>query len=86
MQEVAKIESFLLGTGYSCTNLLVKNSLKIALSLMVFDMFTLFILHETPRWPPKVAKIEIFPLATGHSCTALQCVIFPFINIFSIFG
>ena len=40
--KVAKIENFPLGIKYSCTTLWVKNSLKIALSLMVFEIFTLF--------------------------------------------
>ena len=40
--KVAKIEFFFLRIGYSCTALWVKNSLKIALSLMVFQIFTLF--------------------------------------------
>ena len=40
--KVSKIEIFPLGTGYSCTTLRVKNSLEIALSLTVFEIFTLF--------------------------------------------
>ena len=40
--KVAKIEIFPLGTGNSCTFLQVKNLLEIALSLTVFEIFTLF--------------------------------------------
>ena len=40
--KVVKIEIFPLYVGYSCTTLWVKNSLEIALSLMVFMIFTLF--------------------------------------------
>ena len=40
--KVAKHEIFPLGIGYSCTTLWVKNSLEIALSLTVFEIFTLF--------------------------------------------
>ena len=54
---MAKIEIFPLGIGYSCTTLWVKNSLKIALSLTVFEIFTLFRLQLNRKWLPKVAKI-----------------------------
>ena len=40
--KVAKIEIFPLDIRYSCTSLWVKNSLEIALSLTVFEIFTLF--------------------------------------------
>ena len=40
--KVAKIEIFRLSTGHSCTTLWVKNSLEIALSVTVFEIFTLF--------------------------------------------
>ena len=39
---MAKIEIFPLCIGYSCTTLRVKNSLKIGLSLTIFEIFTLF--------------------------------------------
>ena len=39
---MAKIEFFSISIGYSCTTLWVKNSLKIALSLTVFEIFTVF--------------------------------------------
>ena len=39
--KVAKIEIFPLSTGHSCTTLWVKNLLQIALSLTVFEIFTL---------------------------------------------
>ena len=40
--KVVKILSFTLYRGYSCSTLRVKNSLKIALSLMVSEIFTIF--------------------------------------------
>ena len=40
--KVAKIDIFPLCTGHSCATLLVKNSLEIALSLTVLEIFTLF--------------------------------------------
>ena len=40
--KVVEIEIFPLCIGYSCTTLWVKNSLEIALSLTVFEIFTLF--------------------------------------------
>ena len=39
---LAKIDIFPLCTGHSCATLLVKNSLEIALSLTVLEIFTLF--------------------------------------------
>ena len=39
---MAKIEISPLSTGHSCTTLRVKNSLEIALSLMVFEIFVIF--------------------------------------------
>ena len=45
-----------------------QNSLKIALSLTVFEIFTLFHFLQNPRWPPKVVEIEIFPLGIGYGC------------------
>ena len=42
LPKVAKIEIFPLGTGYSYTTLRVKSLLEIALSLTVFEIFTLF--------------------------------------------
>ena len=40
--KVAKIEIFPITIGHTCTTLWVKNSLEIALSLTVFEIFTLF--------------------------------------------
>ena len=42
LPKVAKIEICPLCIGYSCTTLRVKHSLEIALSLTVFEIFTLF--------------------------------------------
>ena len=44
--KVAKIEIFCLCTGHSCTTLQVKTSLEIALSVTVFEIFTLFHLPQ----------------------------------------
>ena len=52
--KVAKIDILPLCTGHSCTTLQVKNSLEIALSLMVFEIFTLF--HFFPLKSKKAAK------------------------------
>ena len=51
--KVSKIEIFPLGTGYSCTTLWVKNSLKIALSLTVFEVFTLFYFPQKSKMAAK---------------------------------
>ena len=59
-----KIVIFPFCTRHSCSNLWVKNSLKIALSLTVYKIFTIF------HFPLK--SIEIFPLCRGYSCTTLQ--------------
>ena len=56
--KIAKIENFPLRMGYSCTTLWVKNLLKIALPLMIFEKFTLF---HFPLKSKMAAKIEIFP-------------------------
>ena len=66
------IEIFPLCIGHCCTILQVKNSLETALSVMLFEILTLFIFSKNPRWLPKVAKNEIFPLWTGHSCITLR--------------
>ena len=42
LPKVAKSEFFRLSTGHSCTTLWVKNLLEIALSVTVFEIFTLF--------------------------------------------
>ena len=69
--KVAKIEIFPLCIGHSCTTLQVKNSLEIALSRTVFEMFTLFHFPQKSKGPPKVPKTEIFPLCKRPSCTTL---------------
>ena len=66
-----KLKIFPLSAGYSCTTLQVINSFEIALSLTIFEIFTLFHFPQNPRWMPKLAKIEIFTLYIGHSCTTL---------------
>ena len=51
--KVAKIEIFRLCTGHSCTTLQVKTSLEIALSLMVFEIVTLFHLPQKSKMAAK---------------------------------
>ena len=70
--KVAKIEIFRLCMGHSCNTLRVKNSFEIALSLTVFEIFTLFHFPQKSKMAPKVAKIEIFRLCMGHSCNTLR--------------
>ena len=53
LPKVAKIEIFPLCIGYSCTTLWVKNSLEIALSLTVFEIFTLFHFPLKSKMPAK---------------------------------
>ena len=51
--EVAKIEIFPLCMGHSCNTLRVENSLEIALSLTVFEIFTLFHFPQKPKMAAK---------------------------------
>ena len=51
--KVAKIQILPLCTGHSCTTLRVKNSLEITLSLMVFEIFTLFHLPQKSKMATK---------------------------------
>ena len=51
--KVAKIDIFPLCTGHSCATLLVKNSLEIALSLMVLEIFTLFHFSQKSKMAAK---------------------------------
>ena len=59
--KVAKIEIFDLCMGHSRTTLWVENSLEIAQSLTVFEIFTLFHFPQKSKMAAKVTKIEIFP-------------------------
>ena len=63
---MAKIEVFPLGTGYSCTNLHIKNSLEIALSLTISEIFSMFYFPLKSKMAAKSGKIEIFPQSTGY--------------------
>ena len=56
LPKVGKIEIFPLFIGYPCTTLWIKNSLEIALSLTVFEIFTL------SHFPLKSEIFEIFTL------------------------
>ena len=56
--KVAKIEIFPLGTGYSCTTLQVKSSLKIAQSLLVCETFVIF--HIFTESSNKVAITHLY--------------------------
>ena len=51
--KVAKIEIFPLCIGHSCNTLRVKNSLEIALSLTVFEIFTLFYFPQKSKMAAK---------------------------------
>ena len=64
-------ENFHVSTEYSCTTLRVENSLEIALSLTVSEIFAIFNLKNS-RWPPKVAKTENFHVSTEYSSTTLR--------------
>ena len=67
--KVAKIKIFPLSTGHSCTTLWVKNSLQIALSVTVFEIFTLF---HFPQKSKTVTKNRNFtPL---HRTLLYDCV------------
>ena len=68
--KVVKIENFHVSTEYSSTTLWVQNSLEIALSLTVSEIFAIF--RKNSRWPHKVVKFEIFHIATEYSCTTLR--------------
>ena len=70
--KVSKIEIFPLGTGYSCTTLWVKNLFEIALSLTVFEIFTLFHFPQKSKMAAKSGENWNFPLGTGNSCTILH--------------
>ena len=59
--KVAKIEIFPLCTGHSCTTLRVKNSLEIALSLTVFEIFTLFHFPQKSKMAAKSGESWNFP-------------------------
>ena len=91
-QKGQKFQFFPLCIGCSCTTLWVKNSLELAVSLTVFEIFTFFYFPQYPRRPPKLAKIEIFPLCIAYSCTtvrvknslkiALSCTVFEIFTLF----
>ena len=68
---MAKIEIFQFCIEYSATTLRVKNSVEIALSLMVSEILIFFVFRKNSRWPPKVAKIENFQFCTEYSSTTL---------------
>ena len=53
---------------YSATTLWVKNSVEIALSLMVSEILIFFVFRKNSRWPPKVAKIEFFSISHRILC------------------
>ena len=58
--KVAKIEIFRLCTGHSCTTLWGKTSLEIALSLTVFEIFTLFHLPQKSKMAAKSGENRNF--------------------------
>ena len=59
--QVAKIEIFSFWTGHSCTTLLVKNSLEIALSLTVFKILTLFHFPQKSKMAAESGENLNFP-------------------------
>ena len=62
---MAKIETFPLGTGYSCAILRVKNLLEIALFLTVFKIFSMFYFPIKSKMPSKSGENWIFFRLTG---------------------
>ena len=69
---MAKIEIFQFCIEYFPTTLWVKNSVQIALSLMVSEILRFFfVFRKNSRWPPKVAKIEIFQFCIEYFPTTL---------------
>ena len=66
---MAKIEIFQFCIEYSATTLRVKNSVEIALSLKVSEIFIFLVFRKNSRWPPKVAKIENFQFHIEYSAT-----------------
>ena len=69
---MAKIEIFQFCIEYFATTLWVKNSVQIALSLMVSEILIFFVFRKNSRWPPKVAKIEFFQFHIEYSATTLK--------------
>ena len=67
-----EIEIFPLCMGHSSNTLRVENSLEIALSLTVFEIFTLFHFPQKSKMAAKSGEIEIFPLCMGHSSNTLR--------------
>ena len=65
---MAKIETFQFCIEYFATTLWVKNSVEIALSLMVFEILIFFVFRKNSRWPPKVLKIEFFSISHRILC------------------
>ena len=55
-------ENFPFSIGHSCTTLWVKNSLEIALSLTVFEIFTLFHFPQKSKMAAKSGENRKFPL------------------------
>ena len=53
---------------YFATTLWVKNSVEIALSLMVSEILIFFVFRKNSRSPPKVAKIEFFSISHRILC------------------
>ena len=70
-QKWQKIEIFPLGVGYSCTTLCVKNSLEIALSRKMFEIFTLFHFTLNSKMAAKSGEKGNFSPFMRYSCTTL---------------
>ena len=88
---MAKIEIFPLCIGYSGATLWVKNSLEIALSLTVFEIFTLFHFLQNSKMAAKCGENWNFSPCIGYSRTlwvknslkiALSLTVFKIFTIF----
>ena len=70
---MVKIEIFPLYIGYSCATLWVKNSLEIALSRTVFEIFTFFHFLQKSKMATKSGeKLKFLPFA--QDTLLLPCV------------
>ena len=68
-QKWQKLKFFTQLIGYSCTTLWVQNSLEIALSLMVFVIFTLFHFPLKSKMAPKIGELgKFFPYSQVLPC------------------
>ena len=69
---MAKIEIFQLHIEYSTTTMLVKISVKMALSLTVSEILTFFVFPQKFKMAAKSGKIEIFQFCIEYFPTTLR--------------